>query len=62
MSEDSRQLQVGCSGKLRNWVVMFFFQHSDAARRYLPAFFPPLNFHYLVQVILSQNAVPRHRA
>lgn len=59
MSEDSRQLQAGYSGKLRNRVVMFFFQHSDAVRRYLPAFFSPLKFHYLVQVRSQKKCCPQ---
>lgn len=32
VTEDSRQLQAGCLGKLRKWVVMFFFQPPDAVR------------------------------
>lgn len=59
MSEDRRQLQAGYSGKLRNWVAVFFFKHSDAVRRYLPAFFSPLKFHYLVQVRLQTECCPQ---
>lgn len=59
MYEDSRQLQAGYSGKLRNWMAIFFFQHSDAVRRYLPAFFSPLKFHCLVQVRSQTECCPQ---